>query len=62
MFFATQLPSFSHHLSPASHHKFTIKKPLSATTFSQKPPQKRHSTTPEKLSKKQQQSRSSAAV
>jgi hypothetical protein len=44
MFFAAELRSFSHHLSPAFHHKFTIKKPPSAPRFSQNPPQKRHST------------------
>jgi hypothetical protein len=52
MFFATQLPSFSHHLSPASHHKSTIKKPPSVTPFLQKPLQKHRSTTPEKFGKK----------
>src|ERR1700733_4051346 len=39
--FRGELGSFSDHLSPAFHHKFTIKKPRSATTFSQKPLQKR---------------------
>jgi hypothetical protein len=48
MFFAAELGSFSHHLSPAFHHKFTIKKPPSAPRFSQKPLQKHPSTTPEK--------------
>jgi hypothetical protein len=43
--FRRQLRSFSDHLSPASHHKFTIKKPRSATTFSQKPLQKHPFTT-----------------
>jgi hypothetical protein len=42
MFFASELRPFSHHRSPAFHHKFTIKKPQSATTFSQKPLQKHH--------------------
>jgi len=52
VFFAAELTSFSHHLSPASHHKFTIKKPPSAPRFSQKPLQKHHSTTPEKTTQK----------
>jgi hypothetical protein len=59
MFFASELRPFSHHRSPAFHHKFTIKKPQSATAFSQKPPQKRHLSTAQK---KQQQSRSSAVI
>jgi hypothetical protein len=59
MFFAGELRPFSHHRSPAFHHKFTIKKPSSAATFSQKPLQKHHSTTPKK---KQRQSRSPAVI
>jgi hypothetical protein len=43
-----QTTSFSNHLSPAFHHKFTIKKPRSAPRFSQKPLQKHPPTTPEK--------------
>jgi hypothetical protein len=59
MFFAGELRPFSHHRPPASHHKFTIEKPQSATTFSQKPLQKHHLATAQK---KQQQSRSSAVI
>ena len=44
IFLAAYLRSFSDHLSPAFHHDFTIKKPQSTTTFSQKPLQKHHST------------------
>jgi hypothetical protein len=35
----------THHNSPAIHHKLTSKKPRSAHHFSQKPLQKRPSTT-----------------
>jgi hypothetical protein len=48
VFFAVKIRSFSHHLSPAFHHEFTIKKPQSAATFSQNPLQKQLSTTREK--------------
>jgi hypothetical protein len=40
MFFAAELTSSSHHLSPAFHHKFTIKEPPSAPRFFAKPPAK----------------------
>jgi hypothetical protein len=50
-------PSFTS-IPPQIHHQ----KPPSATTFSQKPLQKHHFTTPEKIPTKQRQSRSSAAV
>ena len=46
--FAANLRPSSHHLSPAFHHEFTIKKPRSATVFSQKPQQKQQPTTPGK--------------
>jgi len=44
VFLAEYLRSFSDHLSPASHHNFTIKKPQFTTTFSQKTLQKHRST------------------
>jgi hypothetical protein len=62
MFLAGKLTPSSHHLSPALHHKFTIKKPPSAPRFLQKPLQKHPSTTPKKISAKQRQSRSSAVI
>jgi len=52
IFSAGEFRSFSDHLSPAFHHKFTIKKPPSAPRFSQKPLQKHHPATPEKIYKK----------
>jgi hypothetical protein len=52
MFLAGKLTPSSYHLSPAFHHKFTIKKPPSAPRFLQKPLQKRPSTTPKKYPQK----------
>jgi hypothetical protein len=52
MFFVGELRPFSHHLSPAFHHKSTIKKPPFTTTFSQKPPQKPGFPSPEKNTQK----------
>jgi hypothetical protein len=57
-----ELTSSSHHLSPAFHHKFTIKKPPSAPRFSPKPLQKHPSTRQKNNAQKQQQSRSSAVI
>jgi hypothetical protein len=52
MFFAAELRPFSHHLSPAFHHKSTIKKPPFATTFSQKPRKNAVSPVQRKIRKK----------
>jgi hypothetical protein len=45
VFLAREKSAFSHHVSPHFYHVLTIKKPRSVHPISQKPPQKRPSTT-----------------
>jgi hypothetical protein len=54
MFFAHKNHPETHQLSPAFHHEFTIKKPRSATRFSQKPLQKQQ-VSPHKKNQNMQQ-------
>jgi hypothetical protein len=49
-------------LSPAFHHEFTIKKPRSATRFSQNPQQKRPNLSTEKNTKNTQPARANLGV
>jgi hypothetical protein len=48
VFFGNEIWPSINHLLPRIHHKLTTKKPRSATTISQNPLQKHHSTTPGK--------------
>jgi hypothetical protein len=48
MFFRPEKCPSTHHVLPATHHNFTIKKPRKKHTFSQNPLQKRTSTTQKK--------------